>query len=98
MDKIKWKKFKRETKLQILNDSDFLNFDSHTHLSVHTINFLNNKLEEILLKNTKNTTKRVLLPKNKVLAERYLKKRNRVDRLLNKNNKHNIHNGPIGLM
>ena len=67
------------------------------------LNFLNNKLEEVILKCAKRTipTKirqeegfNTLRPKELVLAKRYLSKCNRINRLLNKKNKHHVIDHP----
>ena len=74
-----------------------------THPSLAYLNFVNNKLEEILIKCAKKhvLTKirkeesyNTLIPKDLVLIERYLKKCNRINRLLSKRHKHHVIDRP----
>ena len=87
-----WKSFKRATKLWIRNDSELNNFNPHDNADVHTINFLNNKLEECILKAAKDNIPsklaskgyRSLKAKSLVIIERFLKQCNRIARRLHK--------------
>src|SRR6266511_2855467 len=85
-----WKKFKRSSKNIINRDDDLASFTSPDIPNIHTINFLNDKLEECLIKSAKahipskisNKGYRNLKAKPIVIIERFLNKCNRIARSL----------------
>ena len=103
MDPDKWKAYNKATKLALVMDADLTLLHTPSPPTIHYLNFLNDKLERILsecarqhvpTKIRKEESYNNLLPKDIVLVERYLKKCNRINRLLNKRNKHHVINNP----
>jgi len=87
-----WKEYKRTTKVHIQHDTELANFIIPNAPDVHTINFLNNKLEECMVKSAKSKIPNKIMSKGYrnlkakplVTIERYLKKCNRTARSLHK--------------
>ena len=85
-----WKRFKRKTKEDIRTDDMLNNYNRDKQNLKGTMNFINNKLEEILIKAAKEHIPnkiahkgyRNLKEKNIVIIERFLNKCNRIGRLL----------------
>src|SRR5688500_11285956 len=90
MTEEKWQTFKRSTKEFIIQNPSIIDLNAHTNPSLSTINFLNDKLEEGLIKSAKNHIPaktaskgfRNLKGKQLVIIERFLSKCNRISRLL----------------
>src|ERR1043165_6888257 len=103
MNTPKWKAFKKSTKLAFVKDGSLIIFQFLSTPSLGHLNFLNNKLKEILSKCTKKyiPTKIIkeesfntLKPKDLVLSKRYLSLYNRINRLLSKKMKQYILDNP----
>src|ERR1043165_2691356 len=101
MDSTKWKSFKKSTKLVLAEDGLLITNTIPPNPSLGHLNFLNNKLEELLIRCAKKDipTKlrrsdsfNMLKPKDLVLLKRYLTSCNRVNRLLSKRGKHFVLN------
>ena len=80
-----WKKFKQSSKNNIRRDSDLNSFVISERPNIHTINFLNDKLKECIIKSAKvhipskvfNKGYRNLKAKPIVIIERFLNKCNK---------------------
>ena len=103
MDPIKWKQYSKATKLALVEDAELVLMYTPSSPTLQYLDFLNDKLEWILLecaakhvptKIRKEESYNTLKPKDLVLVERYLKKCNRINRLLSKRNKHHVLDNP----